>query len=651
MPDYQRTGRTLRRNHSNALPRYIIAYDTETLPVDVNGRAGNKSHRFRLGFAITCRMDGTTAVSVKERRILTTQHFWNLLREITRPNYTTWVVSHNVLFDMVVSGMTEMFERGELTVEWPRSKRTREDNEDGNVHCKSLCVIDSPPTIIACKLSSTQGRVVFVDSLNWFPTALAKLGDAAGLRKLSMPAFTEGNDRWLDYCKRDTEIVYRTFTELVKWVKDNDFGMFRYTAASQAMSAFRHRFMTHDIMFHDNAEVKQLERRSYFGGRTEVFRIGEVNETVHQVDINSLFPSVMDGGYYPSKLVCYDLCGGFYPVDSRRNWHEMVAEVLVETEHPLVPCNSEKGIIYPLGTFKTVLCGVELSYAVRMGWVKSVGSWAQYELKPIFTNWVQTLWKMRQEYKASGNELYEQFVKRLMNSLYGKFGQKSPAWVNTNGVYSALPWSRWTEKNYASGTVTEFRSFGWQVQQAVERGEMENTFVAISAFVTAAARMRMNYLRMVSGDRTVYYQGVDSLVVTSPGLERLKAAGEVEPTQLGKLRLQLSTNTGEIVGHSDYRLGDKLVISGRALDHEVKGNGQILQRRFSALSDLFTGHATSEVTETIAPWSRQTDYSKGTIGNDGWIYPLVRTTSVPESINGDNPAVATISAKAVTCAE
>lgn len=636
MPEYQQTGRRLKRNHSNASPRYVIAYDTETRADDHLSAGKKRSHTFSLGCAKFCRMVDNKPTAIKLRYIWKPVDFWQLVEECSGMRHTTWIISHSILYDMVVSGMAEKFLKGELVIDWPRSKRKCEDNREDNQHCSSLCVIDNPPTIIAAKMVSTQGRIVFVDSLNWFPVPLKVIGESLGKPKLKMPDLSADVPEWFEYCQRDTEIIFDAFTELIAWVKDNDFGMFRYTGPSQAMSAFRHRFMKHDILIHDNDEVKKLERRGYFGGRTEVFRIGEINETVHQLDVCSLFPSVMRDQLYPCKLDRFHTQSEYTQKLPDIDFGRAVAAVTVETENPIIPVFGEKGIIYPIGRFRTVLTGPELELAYRNGWIKEICDWAEYELKPIFRLWVDELWAMRQRYKESGNALYEQFVKRLMNSLYGKFAQRSPDWVNVQYKMDALPWSRWVEKDYASGEVTEYRSFGWQVQKHVERDEIAGTFVAISSFVSAQARMRMNYLRHVAGQQSVYYQGVDSLIVTTQGQERLQAAGEIDAGQLGKLRHELSTNTGEIVGHSDYRLGEKLIISGRALDHTVLENGTILQRKFAALSDLFSGSLLPEMSESVQVWQRQTKYHKGIVGEDGWIQPFVMTTPVDSSIGGSN---------------
>lgn len=622
MTPYQRTGHKLKRNHSNALPRYVIALDTETLPTTDQTRPNACSHRFRLGVTVSGRLANGVMVGTKVNHFSDTDSLWQSIYAMTGDRHTTWLICHNALFDMIVAGMPQEFLEGRISVDWPRSKRKREDNNEENPQAMGLCIIEGPPTIIAVRVGSTQGRLVIVDTLNWFPCPLSDLGTAIGLEKLPMPAFEDSDSEWFSYCTRDAEIVYSTFNRLVKWVKDNDFGMFRYTAAAQSFAAYRHRFMEHQIYVHDNEYVRTLERQGYFGGRTEVFRMGTGAETVHQLDCNSLFPSVMGNGYFPALLDRYEHRHEYLSLLPVIDYSAATAEVEICTREPIFPVRTNDRVVYPVGRFTTTLCGLELFAAVKRGYVIGVRSWAEYKLRPIFELFVDELWTMRQQYKADGNKLYERFVKGVMNSLYGKFGQLSPDWINAEKNLSSLPWSRWSELDQATGQRTEYRSFGWQIQKHDGRHEIAGTFVAISAFITSAARMRMNWLRGCAGACNVYYQGIDSLIVNDRGLENLRRHNEVSQNEIGKLRLEVSTDCLDIWGCCQYKIGDKLVMSSRSSRTVQDEAGEIMQKKFIAKDDLFNGAAINHVTEINLPWHMSADYHKGLVGADGWIAPL-----------------------------
>lgn len=622
MEQKQRTGKRMKLNHSNATPRFVIAFDCETLP-EAGPDKRKSSHRFRLATTTEVELRKDRPEPRHRNRFTDPAKLWQHIEDITSRQYTTWLLGHNVLFDLVVSGFPEQLLLSKFSIDWPRSVRKREDNNEDDPHTAGLCCIESPPTIIALRCNRTGGRIVIVDTLNWFPVPLSEMGEALQLEKLPFPEFDAPDETWFTYCQRDSDITLESFIGLIKWVKGNQYGMFRYTASSQAMAAYRHRFMRRQILIHDNPTAKHLERMSYCGGRTEVFRKGGFNCDVYQFDINSLYPSVMHAGLFPYLLDRCDTERALSTDLPEIRWGDSVAEVELQTMEPLFPLRRDGVTIYPIGRFVTVLCGKELAYAKGHGYIRRCGKWSEYRCDNLFSLWVNELWQLRQSYKADGNTLYEQFTKRLLNSLYGKFGQRAPGWVNVPGDISALPWMKWIGPGKLPNEITNYRSIGWMIQRQTDRGEIEGSFVAISSFVTSAARMYMNAIRWAAGQREVYYQGVDSVIVTQLGRDRIAAAGFLGESELGKLRLQCQVNEGEILGCADYRLGDKIVIAGRARKMTLDEDGQILQRKFDATARLFTGKPINTVEESLEPWTRAGMYRKGDIDNEGWVHPYI----------------------------
>jgi hypothetical protein len=618
----QRTGRLMKGNASTAVPQYIIALDTETRPVQFWDTDNILAHHFRLGVAKVGRYRDGSYTDPDTYKISSQDQFWNLVYATSGRRHTTWIIAHNALFDMITTGMVREFDEARLTLDIPRSKRKRESNSEDDSHSFGLAVLESPPTIIGMKSSLTEGRIVAVDTLNWFQCSLSELGANLGRDKLPMPQWNDPDSLWYDYCDRDCEIVYYSFAKLVEWVKNNDMGMFRYTGAAQSMAAYRHRFASTPIYIHDNMDVKAVERCGYFGGRVEVFKKGRIIDDVHVVDCNSLFPSVMQNGFFPSKLTDYHLSDDYIELIPDIDYGAAVAEVIVETEEPVYPVRVESMTIYPIGRFNTVLCGKELEYAKNRGSVKAIKSYACYEMSILFNRFVTELYNMRLEYGRRGNQLYKQFTKTILNSLYGKFGQLAPKWIPEADNYSGIPWYQWAELDNHSGEKAIFRSIGWHTFRKVDRGERQDSFVAISAFITSAARMRMNEFRQIAGRENVYYQGVDGLIVNNRGLVRLTAEERMDSQELGKLRLVQSTNEGEIYGCADYRVGGKIVVAGRHHNALQTENDLYAIRRFSGERELFSGVGRDCIVEQVTSWRRSHLYRKGVVNDDGWIDPI-----------------------------
>ena len=614
--------RKVRLNHSNAIPRYIIAFDTETTRKRIDESNRRFQHSLRLGVAHSARIVDLHPVGLAVTRFSTGAEFWRLVEKITGPRHTTWIVGHNILFDLVQVGMAEKFEIGELVIDWPRSKRKPDDPTQDGSNSWTYLVVDEPTTIIAAKMTRTQGRIVFVDTMNWFPQPLLKIGESLGIPKGIMPDQSASNEDWYQYCERDSEITFRCFLGLIQWVRYNDFGMFRYTAPSQAMAAYRHKYMEHNIFAHDVEPIRRLERQSFFGGRSECWRIGEIQETAHQYDLSSFYPYVMQTSKFPVALDRYEIREEPLELRPDIDFYQATAEVELKTREPLFPVRTKKGVVYPIGTFTTTLCGAELGYAVRRGYVKKIGSWAAYRCESIFNKWVAELWGMRQKYRADGDNLYDMFTKFLLNSLFGKFSQRSVTWQNDRDNISHLPWSTWSEIDCTTDRLTQFRSFGWQTQRLCDREEIGGTFIAISAFVTASGRVLMNNMRRMIGNENVFYQGVDSLIVSNEGQERMEACGLVAENELGKFRHQISCDNGILYGASDYIMGERIVVAGRPKRVEQDERNRQLIRRIDVKTGLFAGGSTSTIREITGEWRRKGGYWKGKIQPDGSVLPV-----------------------------
>lgn len=614
--------RYIKANHSKQIPKYVMSVDTETIATKDRDNDNENYHRFRLACSIAGRVSRGGISGIQEYDHLDKHDFWQTLRNWTGPRHTLWLVGTKTLFDLKVLGIQEMVSKRIITLDSPRSPRGTADNMGQDTRRHVLCVLDSPPTIICVRHQETKGRIVIVDTLNWFKCSVADLGKACGYGKLPMPQAYDPQEAWFEYCRRDTLISFLTFAGLMGWCVKNNMGQFVYTSAGQAMHAYRHRFMTSKIAVHDNQEVKALERAAYFGGRTTVFKKGPIRDTVYQYDVNSLFPYVMAFHTYPSKLRRYKIRGLGQDMPDWDRPSDCVAICTVNTKADLFPLRIDRAVTYPIGKFTTVLCGSELQNAIDNKVIESFGSWAEYDCKDLFSKWVKELYAMRLEYKEQGNDLYEMFVKSILNSLYGKFGQLSPVWCHSPDDQSGEPWTTWRGRHPVDGTLTEFRSIGQEVFYKDRKRELSSTFVAISAFVTSRARGYMDSLRAIAGRENVLYQGVDSLIVFRQGKERLEQFGACHETNIGKLKLVCCGNFGEIYGQQDYRIGDKVVIAGRSNYYREVADGVFSQHRFLNAGDFFKADHMEAIIEKVTTWQRRQQYDPNSIGYDGWIEPL-----------------------------
>lgn len=601
----------LRSNKSCASPGAFICFDTETLPEPYPSHDGAELHKLRLGVAVYFRLEKGKQTRREVFRFTKSSQFWSWVANKLHPRIPIWVWAHNLPFDLTVVEFWKLLEAGLFQLTDPEQEAGGNQHDGkGRGWGKGFMLLDDPPTVISCKMSGV-GRLILCDTLNYFLTSLKKMGEAVGHAKLDMPAFDAPDSEWWPYCENDVVVTEKCVVGLVNWVKENDLGRFRYTRAAQALSAFRHRFKMQPIEFHDEPDVRNLERACYFGGRLEAYFLGECVSSpptkqqkrmfrsdpagltprapIYELDVCSLYPHVMRENCFPNRLLDSSFERGSVGDWRRELGGDCCAVVRLVTDNEYPVRHPSIGTYYPRGDYYTALCGAELDRALTAGDVVECAAWSRYNLSPLFGPFVDYFWTRRAEYEKSGDTLYAELCKYIMNSLYGKFGQLSAEWVDRQGLEPPTNWGPWIVDNRAAGTETEYRVVGGNVQERIPRGELFNTSPAIAAWVTAYGREAIRNIREAAGRENCLYLVTDAVYVTQEGYDRLAAAGWIADRVMGKLSVKHVADSCEIRGLHHLTLGEH-VKHGAIKATAVKiGKNRYREIRFQHLASILAG--------------------------------------------------------------
>lgn len=580
--------RNIRHNKACQSPRSLLFFDCETSSRQIDVKKTAKQHRLKLGFASYFRVENGKQTRRRECPFEFNSEFWQFVAECTDDKRTLWAFAHNILFDLRCVDFDLAITSGEWILSAKGKPRTVKVNGKEETKSNGLCVIDGQPFILCLENRSTGGRVIFVDTLNYFQCTLKKLGESAGVQKHAIDFDSCSDADLAEYCKNDVAIIETAMAELIQWSEENDLGNFRYTIPGNAMNAFRHRFMRHKITLHDDEKVKKLERESYFGGQTECYTVGRLSEQLYLVDVRSLYPSVMRHNEFPVCLDRFGIGSELNQIPAEDELAYMIAEVRIKSDCQTYPIRRTGKLDYVLGDFWTSLAGPELVKASKLGHIADIGKWSTYRMAPIFTEYVEFFWSKRREYEINERPLYASLCKMYLNSLYGKFGALTPNWKDRHDLDCDDRWSTWLQSSIASNETTKFRSIDDLVQEEIERTDNSNSFAAIASFVCSYGRVRMERLREIAVFSNVHYQGVDSLIVNSDGFAKLIEAGEIKENIMGKLHLKDSAMSAELRGKYQYKFGDKVVISGlRDTAIHLDGN-TYEQLAFDGVASLFS---------------------------------------------------------------
>ena len=586
----------IKANSRSESPRHILCFDTETEPEMLPD--GAIRHKLWFGWGVYQRANSPGDWRKPQWfRFARPRDFWRQVEGFIADKTTLYVFCHNTNFDLPVVKTFRLLRQ----MGWEMSR----------------AVIDAPPTIIAMRKGLK--KLVLLDTLNWWRVPLAELGKSVGAPKLPMPDREAGPDAWDEYCRADCEVIRRAVTGWIDMLAVEDLGGFANTLAAQSMRTWRHKFMTSLVLIDTNTEALDLSRAAYLGGRNEVFRQGVIKGKVHCVDINSMYPGVMHKRPFPTKLVGVTRTLTDRTFVKYRHSHATLGKVLLRTEEPIYPRIIGGRLCFPVGTFWAHLAGPELAYAWDHGHILKLESLAIYEQGELFTEFVEYFYKKRLRARAAGDELMAFFLKILLNSLYGKFGQRGRVWEE-DGTTESEESRSWIEYDVSTGTIRRCRQLAGLVQVKSEAGESAESMPAIAAYVTSYARLELFRLILLAGWENVIYCDTDSLFVTDRGFAHLTTM--LDPDRLGAPKHEWTSRKVHIRGLKDYSVGDKVKVKGVRRNATWLTDAELVQDGWTGLrGQLREGDLDNTYTRAIRKRLSR-EYTKGTIGPDGRVSPL-----------------------------
>lgn len=367
-----------------------------------------------------------------------------------------------------------------------------------------------------------QNSVFFLDTMNYAPFSVETLGRIIKLEKHEKPSClgripkTETERLELElYNIRDTEITYKFMVWFQSMILDMG-GELEITVAKTSLTYWRRNYFN-DEWFKPVGWINEFVRKAYYGGRTEAFVRGHVSD-LNYYDINSLYPAMMlnripNPNTHKYKAHCsYD--------DLKKDGViECVVECPKNLNKPFLPYRTNTKLIFPSGTFKGVWTIIELRKAVSLGYkIKEFGKGILYHSSEYyFRDYVLDLYAKRKNAKHEKNPI-ELVYKLLMNSLYGKFGQKCSGneWIHISEMKN-------TDVHLIKEIIND------EYFRITSKKESMFVHPIISAYITSYARIRL-YEYIEKND--VYYCDTDSVFMkgctdTSDKLGDMKHEGYI----------------------------------------------------------------------------------------------------------------------------
>lgn len=424
-------------------------------------------------------------------------------------------------------------------------------------------------------------RVTLCDSMNVLPGSVKKLGEQIGLPKLDIDeSYKEGGEdievtpEMIEYCKRDCEIVWLSLLKAFSMTQTTSL-----TISSLSMYYFR-RFHLKEPVFHNKHNDEFFN--SYYGGRTEAFKIGPCKASVY--DINSLYPFVMSEMYFPDPAKLKRMHSpSLKRLDSLLDAFEGL--FCGEIEHfdnyvGYLPYKDEKTgkLMFPVGRFRATVNFNELRYALQAGAVRVIR--CEYviigeRIKSPFSGFVGDLYSKRLKAQIENEDFLSYFFKLILNSLYGKFGMREKF---KEQYFESIPFD-YLEKMirekdyYLLKLFSKDRDDCYVITKSREVNNMHTTIATFASYITSRARIEL-LKGILSNQDNLWYCDTDSVFIDA------KPKGLKQGKLLGNWKLE-DKHIVEVRGLKNYT-----ILEEDELIHIIKGIGAKARKVPVSLEEL-----------------------------------------------------------------
>jgi len=362
-----------------------------------------------------------------------------------------------------------------------------------------------------------------------------------------------------EYCYSDTMILKQSMEQYIQ----NGLELtginpiMSSTIASYSMKVFRTNFMQENQIAILTQKEYDFIKKGFYGGRTEVFQLQTHAEDavngkfIKYVDINSLYPTVQHYDEIPCGIPKW----GYGNLNDVFGYAEVDIIPPKNIHLPLLPEKKNGKLIFDLSNkSRAVYSTVELKKAVELGYtISNIYNTLSFESsREIFKEYNKTFLKIKLEtsgyarnkeedgssyddriekyildtynhcgvqlekHKIIANKGMKTLSKMLLNSLWGKFGQKSDLrtteYINNPDTFIRLLQKHKDKKiSLKNETQIDEKTVFVEYEILEElKTSLQTTNIGIAGFVTAQARLRL-YCEMEKLQERVIYCDTDSL--------------------------------------------------------------------------------------------------------------------------------------------
>jgi len=442
-----------------------------------------------------------------------------------------------------------------------------------NIEIKNLIVINSN---LNYDIKFSNRKIVKVrDSIQLMPASLDNLLSSYNITTQKLKMNYSKLYEWHEiekYLYNDVVGLHKllkTFEiDINNILKDKKINIEKFrTIASLSFNILKNRYLDGGLRNYMTKEHEDYIRNAYHGGRVEVFKRHGYN--LNYYDVNSLYPFVMANYEYPTGK-------HFFTNNPLAYYRHLLGVCKVKVYYPyqnitMLPHKLDK-LYFSYGIWTDYYTTPEIikaeSLGVKFKFISGI-FWTKRE--NLFSKFVNDFYKM----KVNSTGSKKQIAKLILNSCYGKFGQKR----FTDEIISE-------QEAYEKGfKINEYEKLGsyYTRKKISYKNRYINPIYAI--FITAYARLYMFRFIEKLGFSNIVYMDTDSIVT-----EKTLPDCYISENEIGKFKLEHSIKEGIFISNKLYAFMKndyEYIFKLRGMDKDTREN-MTFKKFKSILNDNFS---------------------------------------------------------------
>jgi hypothetical protein len=323
----------------------------------------------------------------------------------------------------------------------------------------------------------------------------------------------------INYCRVDTlavcHILFKFRQLMESEYKQIDFSPKKWmTLATLTFNIFK--LYLDDEIEGSKGVAYENERDSYYGG--VCYHTTKLQDKAYYYDINSSYPAAMLKEM-PFKYLATEIYCGQEILET--NLYLCLFEYNQDVNCVMTPQHTKNGLEYKRKIESSWRWGVELIFLMNNEKIHGlrIEKFQIYSIKKVFNKYITDIYNKRLESPTPQHKL---LYKLLMNSLYGKFGQRK---YKSRVIYDSKDLALFLDsldtESFVEAITLIYKDGEIELYMvSVEEGYQDTNFVGsmvrFSSYITSLSRINLFEVIYAVGDTNIFYMDTDCVFSRIP---------------------------------------------------------------------------------------------------------------------------------------